>query len=723
MLQSRARSTGFQPLHSCHRNARVKNPCYFLIAVLFVAPAFAQSWSDRVRGSWVADENDANGVVLATKDSICDIVVDPKEESNVHVAAGFLQADIEKITGQKPAIVPKPRENHAVINNSTAPHGNEDDTKWSYSFSHGDWEAFQVRSVQGGVYLTGSNPRGTAFAVYTLSERLGIDPLYLWTGYTPEHHEKLVMKETNYSSGPPTVKYRGMFHDDEDILPRPFENAGYPYRFGDVPTEWYKKYFETALRLKFNMVAPYTRVHRRYEVQKLASDWGLFYTSHHYDILLSNPFGMTRYGLAEQRQSGTNWNWQENREGLLRYWRGGVDENKDINCIWPVGLRGTDDAGYKFAPGTTEAQEGQVFKEAIDQQVAMVKAMVPKDKQPPLFHFTLYTEMLPKFLSGHLDVPDDVMIIWPDDNDGNMRGLPTPGNRGKWKHGVYYHLAYLGKPVKQNASTVPPERIATEFKKIVDSGATEYMLVNVSELREFVREARMISDICWDAKGTLDQPNGGERFMKWFSSEYFGSDSAPYADYYKALDTYDKQWYAAERFHSLIEHLSSRFTGEKLPPIPEVKDDLKKREALYESIMPTFESAKAKMPYPQQQFFFDSLMLPLLFDYRPTQAALKLCDAMNEPDDAKAFKLCEEAMKPLERLEVEILRAEHPPFENWYRKTWIRRETKNWNVHRSYEELRMFLTTRGAGKLIDPEPKKIRPTTFTNAPTTAPTSR
>ena len=70
-----------------------------------------------------------------------------------------------------------------------------------------------------------------------------------------------------------------------------------------------RKYFETALRLRMNMVAPYTRVHRRYEVQKMASDWGLFYTSHHYDILLSNPFGIERYGLGKgaelHRRRGT----------------------------------------------------------------------------------------------------------------------------------------------------------------------------------------------------------------------------------------------------------------------------------------------------------------------------------------------------------------------------------------------------------------------------------
>ncbi|HTL29677.1 MAG TPA: glycosyl hydrolase 115 family protein, partial [Tepidisphaeraceae bacterium] len=345
-------TTGYQPLA---KRAWASCPCYILLLCVISSQAFAEQWTSRVRGSWVADENDQNGVVLAAKDSICEIVIDPKEPSNVQVAATFLQGDLEKITGRKPAIVGKGHDDRAQIVLGTAPMDDGNSQKWPWTFGRGDWEAFQIRTGQNAVYLMGSNPRGTAFAVYTLSERLGVDPLYLWTGYRPERHEKLVMKETDYSSGPPTVKYRGMFHDDEDILPRPFEPTGYPNRLGDVPTEWYKKYFETALRLKVNMVAPYTRVHRRHEVQKLASDWGLFYTSHHYDILLSNPFGMTRYGLAEQRQSGTNWNWQENREGLLRYWRGGVEENKDINCIWPVALRGTDDTGYRFAKGTTEA--------------------------------------------------------------------------------------------------------------------------------------------------------------------------------------------------------------------------------------------------------------------------------------------------------------------------------------------------------------------------------
>ncbi len=467
-------------------NNTIRILAMLLIELMLCGVANAQQWMIMPARGWrMRTLVIPNDVVLVDSDTVCDIVVAGTENSAVKQAATFLAGDIEKISGRRPQILSK-RRDHVSITLQTAASGQEQ-IHWIYSFSPDAWEAYDIRTSKDEVKLYGSDCRGTAFAAYTLSERLGIDPLHCWTCYEPEHHNPLVLKGTNYSTGEPTVRYRGMFHDDEDILPRPFENAGYPLRTGDVPTEWYAKYFETALRLRMNMVAPYTRVHRRYEVQKMASDWGLFYTSHHYDVLLSNPFGIERYGLGKERNFTGAWDWINNKDAMIRYWQGGLDENKDLNCIWPVGMRGTDDYGYKFPPGTTEEQQAQVFKDVIAQQVKMTTATLPKDKQP-IFHFTLYTEMLPKYQSGKLDVPDDVIIVWPDDNDGTMRGLPT--GKDRWKHGVYYHLAFFGKQVKQSVHMVQPQRVAEQFKKVVDSGATEYMLVNVSELREFVMEAQ-----------------------------------------------------------------------------------------------------------------------------------------------------------------------------------------------------------------------------------------
>ena len=467
-----------------------------------------------------------------------------------------------------------------------------------------------------------------------------------------------------------------------------------------MPTEWYAKYFETALRLRMNMVAPYTRAHRRYEVQKIASDWGLFYTSHHYDILLSNPFGMERYGLAKQRGVGGAWDWINNREGMLKYWRGGVEENKDLDCIWPVGLRGTDDYGYRFPAGMSEGEQSKIFKDMIEQQGAMTKQSLPPEKRA-IFHLTLYTEMLPKYLSGKLEVPDDVIIVWPDDNDGTMRGLPAQKDR--WKHGVYYHLAYLGKQVKQSAHIVPPNRIAEQFRKIVDAGATEYVLVNVSELREFVMEARMLAEITWDAKTALAGDNPAKRYVDWWCREYFSAApsqaKAVYDNYYLLLDSYEKLWQGSEAVHDGLAKLAR---NEHQPLSDHARRALSDRVQTYRNALNVVDLDR--LPVKEGQFLFDHAVLPQLMDLRPTEAALEIDRAVGEIDRRAVWWELFEARAPLETLEVEIVRAEHPPFENWYRETWIRRGPKQWNVHRPYEELRLFLSTGGKQfELPDPE--------------------
>ncbi len=464
------------------------------------------------------------------------IAVAPDEGTAVHQAAEFLAGDIEKISGHRPEIVNA--STGAAIHLVTAGHPGVP-AAVDGSALQGQWESYRIVTDAGGVWLVGSNPRGTAFAAYTLSERLGIDPLYIWTGYTPVHHDPLILKTTDFTQPPPAFRYRGFFHDDEDLLPRPFDENGYPLQTGDVPLEWYKRFFETALRLRMNMVAPYTRVHRRYEVQKLASDWGLYYTSHHYDILLSNPWGFERFNLAAERGVRPDYNWFTNRDGMLGFWRGGVLENRALDAIWPVGMRGTSDRPFVFPEGTTDAEKAATFRDVIRQQVVMARDLLPKGKTP-LFTFTMYSEMLPEYQKNPaaFDLPGDVIIVWPDDNDGHMRALPT--SPGKWKHGVYYHLAYLGGNFsKQLTNTVVPRVIADQFDQIVKSGATEYMLVNVSELRDYVLGARMIADITWDAPEIYAAPDPAGRFTAWWSREYFPSAAyaaeAAYREYFATL--------------------------------------------------------------------------------------------------------------------------------------------------------------------------------------------
>ena len=710
-----------------HRRLSIASIVSSLLALAATAaPAQTAPWSAPLRGSWVQTGPAAAGdVVLASGGTGVEIVVGRDEPLNVRQAAIFLAGDIAKISGFRPAIVDTPSTGGAsirLVTLGTATLPKDVDTRGM----QGQWESYRVVTAPKTVWLVGSNPRGTAFAAYTLSERLGIDPLYLWTGYLPEHHDPLVLKATRYVQGPPTFKWRGFFHDDEDILPRPFNAQGQPDQLGDVPLDWYKKYFETALRLKMNMVAPYTRVHRRYEVQQTASDWGLAYTSHHYDILVSNPFGLTRFNLGVERGIRPEYDWFNNKDGMLTFWRGGVMENRHLDVIWPVGMRNTDDRGYNWPQGTTDEDKARTFHEVITDQVNMVKELLPPDKTP-LFHFTMYTEMLPAYQQHPetFDLPSDVIIVWPDDNDGHMRGLPT--SLGKWKHGVYYHLAYLGGNLsKQNVSTVAPATIATEFQKIVQAGATEYMLVNMSEVREYVMGARMIADITWNAPGAFSAPDAAQRYISWFSHEYFGAgaDAAAttYGQYFSLLDRPDRLWTASNALQMLITRLHNRVLGRPMPPdttppqfrffrgmpLDSAIPLLRERLPQLESALTQEASAEAQMTPDQAQYFHENVALGLLIDARQTAAALKLADALAAPDTTQMWQLAWHARAPLENLEDQLLWAEHPPFDRWYHETWIRSAFSANNPHRPYDELRAFLASHGR-EILEMPPLFFRP--------------
>ncbi len=649
----------------------------------------------KIRGSWVRETNPIPGDVSLKN---CQIIVDKKEHSSVQQAARFLAQDLYKITCQSPLITADKKAGKAQIILTTI--GNADLPKeLKAERLNGKNEAYHIFTKEDTIWLVGADFRGTAYAVYTLSERLGIDPLYLWTGYLPSQNNNLIVQKTDYFADSPTVRYRGFFHDDEDVLPRPFDRYGYPLRIGDVPLEWYQKFFETALRLRMNMVAPYVRVHRRYEVQKCASDWGLYYTSHHYDILLSNPFGIERFHLAERRGVSTEWDWFAKKENMIKYWRGGVEDNIGVNSIWPVGLRGTDDHAYEFPKDTPEKEQAKVFRDAIDAQVKTVKELTPAN-ETPAFHFTLYTEMLEKYRKHPEDfnVPKDVILVWPDNNDGTMRDLPK--GKDKWKHGVYYHLAYYGgAPTKQGTHVITPFRVAEQFKEIIDAGATEFMLVNVSEMREHVMEARMIAEICWNAPTVLSKPAPAKAYLNWWVNEYFDTNHLiikAYDDYYNLLNSSEMTYFGATQFELILDELHKRFTKKPGKELDKTKlADLKIRKEKYELAFKNINQLLPTLNKAQKQFFFEHVEFGLRVDQRPTQAALILLKALAETDDQKAWELIAEAAIPLEKLEVEILRAERPPFDKWYIPTWIKTTIAPFNIHRSYTQIREFITTNG----------------------------
>jgi hypothetical protein len=329
----------------------------------------------------------------------------------------------------------------------------------------------------------------------------------------------------------------------------------------------------------------------------------------------------------------------------------------------------------------------------------MVRAAV----RNPIFHFTMYSEMLPQYQRNPLafDLPEDVIIVWPDDNDGHMRGLPT--SLGKWKHGVYYHLAYLGGNLsKQTTHTETPEVVAGEFQKIVKAGATEYMLVNVSELRDYVMDARMIAYICWDASAIYAKPEAAARYTGWWSREYFGpvptakAAEAAYTKYFALLDKPDTLWLAMNTIQDLIDRLYQKVAGNSPAPLTaEVRTTIDARAKELDDALATEEKAERALPLAERRFFSIDAGLGLRIAQRQTRAALELDEALRAPDKAHMWQLVFEARNSLEQLETELARGEYAPFKRWYHESWIRSARSQNNPHRAYHQLRDFIGSDG----------------------------
>jgi hypothetical protein len=60
-----------------------------------------------------------------------------------------------------------------------------------------------------------------------------------------------------------------------------------------------------------------------------------------------------------------------------------VTENKEVDVIWPVGMRGADDRPFTFPQGATDDQKAGVFREVIgDHILAEEEGFEPPSELP-----------------------------------------------------------------------------------------------------------------------------------------------------------------------------------------------------------------------------------------------------------------------------------------------------------------------------------------------------
>ena len=437
---------------------------------------------------------------LYSKNRAATVVVAQGEPITVRRVATLFADDVERVTGCRPSVSSKGDKGAVII--ATIGHNAYVDGlirkgRLDVSQIRGGWEQFVIREVDGRLIIVGSDRRGAAYGVFTLSEKMGVSPWYWWAD-VPVSHRDAVYVDADYASYKPSVKYRGIFINDEDWGLKPWAEKNYEKELGDIGPKTYAKVCELLLRLKANMLAPAmhscTGAFYSHAESKLVCDsFGIIITTSHCEPLLLNNAAKSEWDSERDGE----WNYKTNRETIWKKWDERLREASQYENIYTVAMRGVHDEGLR---GHLPMEERVPLIEKVikEQRELLEKHINKKPTEIPQI-FVPYKETMDIYENG-LRVPDDITLVWVDDNYGYMKRVANPEEQKRsGRSGVYYHLSYLGAPHDYLwLNTTPPVLMYEELKKAYDCGADRYWLLNVGDIKPMELGMQTFFDLAWN---------------------------------------------------------------------------------------------------------------------------------------------------------------------------------------------------------------------------------
>jgi len=461
----------------------------------------------------------------------CRIVVAPGDAPLVGKVATVLGADIERVTGVRPQRADTPSEGPEVVVATAA--GVQALGLGRQTDLEGKWEQYRILTRGNRLIIVGSDPRGAAYGVFHVSERIGVNPWYWWADIPVPRRDKLDYRE-DYTSKPPTVKYRGLFINDEDWGLKPWASQNFERDLGDIGPKTYDRVCELILRLRGNMLAPAMHsctgaFYSHPESQRVAADWGIMITTSHCEPMLFNNAAKTEW----DKERDGEWNYLTNKQAILGKFDNRLRETAPYDNIYTTGMRGLHDEAMRGSkdPKVRARTLEQVF--ADQRRILEQHKGRPADEIPQIF--VPYKETLDIYDAG-LRVPEDITLVWPDDNYGYMKRVSNVAEQARrGGAGVYYHLSYLGAPHDNLwVSSTAPMLMYEELLKAYQAGADRYWLLNVGDIKPMELETQHFFDMAWDITAfSYDNVN---RYQAGWLAGVFGRQYRK--DFQHMLDTY-----------------------------------------------------------------------------------------------------------------------------------------------------------------------------------------
>ena len=330
------------------------------------------------------------------------------------------------------------------------------------------------------------------------------------------------------------MKYRGFFINDEDWGLKTWAARTFEKDLGDIGPKTYDRVCELILRLKGNMVAPAMHsctgaFYSHPESQVVADKWGIMITTSHCEPLLFNNAASSEW----DRQREGEWNYETNSQTILRKLDDRIRETAEYDNIYTMGMRGLHDEPMR---GSTDPKDRARTLEKVfaEQRAILSKHKHEKETEIPQI-FVPYKETLDIYDAG-LRVPEDITLVWPDDNYGYMKRVSNEQERRRsGGSGVYYHISYCGVPHDNLwIATTPPMLMYEELLKAYTAGADRYWLLNVGDIKPMEVETQMFFDMAYDFP-SFSYDNANTYQAQWLAN-VFGEQHLPTFQY--ILDHY-----------------------------------------------------------------------------------------------------------------------------------------------------------------------------------------
>ncbi len=566
-------------------------------AVLLALSLAAQRADALGEPRYVSNTPAAGAFPLVDQRILVPLMISNSDWPGVLRAAGDLRGDIQRVTGIQPALLKTPAEFHgadAVIIGTIGKSPLIDDLvrrhKLDVSGIAGQWESavttiveHPLPGVRRALVIAGSDKRGTIFAIYDLSEQIGVSPWYWWADVRIPHEDALFVEPGRHIQPVPAVKYRGIFLNDEAPALTGWVNE----KYGGYNSKFYVHVFELLLRLKANYLWP-AMWNSAFAADdplnaKLADEYGIVMGTSHEEPMMRAE--------KEWKHADGPWNYAENQKKIDEYWRQGMERNKDYEQIVTLGMRGINDTPMSASANT------ELLEKIVANQRQILKETVNPDLEKVPQVWALYKEVQTYYESG-MRVPDDVTLLWSDDNWGDLRRLPTAGERKRsGGAGIYYHLDYVGGPRSYkwlNTSSIP--KVWEQMNLALHYGADRIWVVNVGDLKpmefpiEFFLNMARTPDR-WN-KNNLDE------YTRLWATREFGPEHA--AEIATAVEDYTRL--NARRKPELIDPATYRLAN---------YHEAERVEKEWSALAARVDKLAAELPQDERASYFELVQYPV----------------------------------------------------------------------------------------------------------------